>query len=226
MIDVVIPFQHSINKDRELIYTLRSIEKFHGHELGDLYIVGDMPICLLTKFKHIQFTQSKLNAFRDRNMYQKILLAATHCSETFMIAHDDNFLLYKIAGYYHQGRTWRGAIDTDYWRLEQNTKREWPDTLNCDVHSPHIVTVDGFRKLQQLDWNIPNGYGVKTAYANLNSVDWFETVDCKIGGQFEYDQIKNIIRNKLFFSISDTALKPNMIQVLNELYPNKSRWEI
>jgi hypothetical protein len=224
MIDIVIPFQHSINKDREIVFALRSIAKYN--EIRDVYVVGDEPMTL-KDVKHIPFSQSKISAFRDRNMYQKILLATTHCSEEFMIVHDDNFLLKPLRGYYHQGRTWRGAPDTDYRQLEQNTRQLWNNTLNYDVHAPHIVTVDGFRKLQQLDWDVPHGYGVKTAYANLNKVDdAVEVVDCKIGGQYEVPEIKRIITNRLFFSISDTAFKPAMIQVLNELYPDKSKWEV
>lgn len=232
MIDIVIPFINSINGDQELIYALRSAEKFHGDLIGDVYVVGDKFRCLLDvrKIKHIPFKQMKVNSaidfYRDHNMLKKIILAATHCSENFFIWHDDDFILSPILGYYHQGHSWRGAPDTNYGKLEQNTKEVWPVTFNYDVHAPHLVNRDGIRKLQKLDWNKPCGYGIKTAYANLNDVDKpYEVIDMKFAAGFDYKTIMDRIQGRLFFSISDTAFKPPMIKVLNELFPNKSKWE-
>lgn len=228
MKDIVIPLINSYNQDQELIYALRSAEKFHGGELDQVWVIGDKPKVNLD-VNFIPFPQPKfaIDPNRDMYMFKKILLATAHCNEDFFIWHDDNFLLGPIEAYYHQGDLWRGSPDSNYWHLEQNTKAIFPSTLNYDVHSPHLVSVTGFKKLLKLNWNIPNGYGIKTAYANLNNVGTtLEVVDCKIAGGFVTTWIEEKISDKKFFSISDTALTPTMRGVLNKLYPNKSKWEV
>ena len=49
--------------------------------------------------------------------------------------------------------------------------------------------------------------------------------DLKIQRLWSKEAIKELIKDRLFFSTSTNGMKKPMIELMNELYPNKSQWE-
>jgi hypothetical protein len=52
-----------------------------------------------------------------------------------------------------------------------------------------------------------------------------EMKDLKIQRLWSKEAIKELIKYRLFFSTSTNGMKKPMIELMNELYPNKSQWE-
>lgn len=227
--DIVIPYESSVNDDEELIFTLRSIEKNIPMATGKVWIVGDKPKWN-GKYEHIPMPNPyKGVRWRDRNIANKMIAAAMRpeISYKFLLAHDDNFVMYHHAEYYpyfHTGSLWKGA--GDYWNVEQNTRKEFGSINNYDVHCPHIMNKEGVLKLQKLDWTVEYGYCCKTAYAFYNKVESEFCTDLKIKGQYEYKKVCDLVTaGTRFFSCSDMAWRPGVRQFLLEHFPNKSRFE-
>lgn len=228
--DVVIPFKNSINQDEELIYTLRSFEKFFSG-VGQVFVVGDKPKWA-GHYIHIPYPDHYPQViFRDRNMVNKLLVACAdeRVPETFLYAHDDQAITapcdVDIWPYHHCGRSWTGA--GDYWNVENNTKELFPRCNNYDLHCPAIMTKSGAQLLKTLDWSVPYGYCIKTAYAVLNHVEGEFYTDLKLKAKYSYEEVCNLVNaGRRFFSFSDAAWRPGVRQWLQERFPNKSKYEL
>lgn len=231
--DIVIPFQNSINQDNELRYTLRSIDKFL-FGAGQVFIVGDKPKWE-GNYTHISYPNPYNGVrWRDRNIVNKMLMATKdqRIPEQFMVAHDDNFITapcdIDIWPYYHMGREWKGA--GDYWNVENNTREAFPDKIinNFDLHCPHIMTKEGIvNAAKSVDWTKEYGYCIKTLYAVSNGIEGEFYSDLKIRGQYDLDYVSNIVTaGRRFFSCSDTAWNPGISSFLKMKFPEKSKYEI
>lgn len=227
--DIVVPFQRSVNRDEELKFALRSIEK-HLTGIGNVFVVGDNPRWNHSIIHVPQVNISKNNSYRDRNIAAKILTACemAQVSDNFLILHDDNFLLQGCPAsmwpYYHCGPSFKG--NGDYRQVEMNTQYMFGDCKNFDVHAPHIVNKNLFKKtIGTLDWSLKYGYCIKTAYCTMNGIEGEFEPDLKINGDWEYEWIKNRIVGRKWFSIGDNAWRGGMVKLMKELYPEKSKWE-
>lgn len=231
--DVVIPFINSINGDKELLYALRSAER-HIPNLDKAYVIGDVPRWAFNSDYLISvaaFDKKPIPSMkRDLNMMVKIAEACSmdEVSDYFIIMHDDNYLLkdFNPTTYWHQGQVWNGK--GDYAIVEFNTRKALGEKINnYDVHAPHCVQKDAFmRAMAYVDWMVPYGYAIKTLYAVVNGITGVYTSDCKMNVSWSVQVIQNMIRGREFFSIGDSAWKAEMVKVIRELYPNKSKYEL
>ena len=225
-------------EDNELRYSLRSVEKhLHGH--NNVYIVGVCPDWL-TDVIHIPM--GDLYGYnRDRNIYAKIFTACRHnnISDDFLFMNDDHFFLRDFVTaeipYYHKGRL-SYAVELrphgDNYRVTLNNayrylvKRNLP-TKHFDVHTPIIYNKKAFiRSLSVLDWEVYYGYVIKSVYANSLKIDGELIVDCKIDQSQTRENIIKRITGRPFFSIGDNAINDDMKMVLQDLYPDPSRYEL
>jgi hypothetical protein len=80
--------------------------------------------------------------------------------------------------------------------------------------------------MTKYDWTNRYGFTVKSLYANSLKIDGVKEPDCKLNYETNKENIYNIIRGRKVWSIGNKAVCNDLIEVLKELYPNPSRWEI
>lgn len=231
MTSIVIPIgTHSTQKNKELRYALRSIEQ-HLTGVGQVFIVGECPEWV-TNVIHIPFTEDPRNRFRDRNIMLKMLEACkdSRVSGDFLMVHDDHFLLSDYeAGkfpYYHMGQMNEGF--GQYGETKQNTKSLLSfaaEFNNFDCHCPIVFNKQLFKRAAQADWSKWYGYCLKTLYCVMNGIEGELITDIKIRYPNTKGEIMEQIAGRKWFSIGDRCFENGMWDVLNELYPNKSRYE-
>ncbi len=233
MIDIVIPLNNrSYQKNIELRYCLRSIEK-HLSGVGNVFIIGYCPEWV-QNIIHIPFEEDPRNRFRDRNIMLKMAEACKdgRVSDNFLMVHDDHFLLadYQAGDfpYYHMGPMNEGQ--GQYGETKQNTKSllSFTETFNnFDCHCPILLNKQLFmRSVALADWSKWYGYCMKTLYCVMNGIEGEYIDDIKIRMPLDKEMIEKLIAGRKWFSIGDRCFQPGgMKEVLNELYPNKSKYE-
>lgn len=233
-IDIVLPYLHSKKTNgAELKYTLRSIEK-HLSGYGTLYIMGSPPVWLKNTLK-IEVKDQPYTRRKEFNIFTKIKKACEHpnISDNFLFMNDDHFLMKDFHAptfpYYHKG----SLTDTmnrnkgDYRKTIVNArgflrKKELPET-DFDTHCPIIYNKTKFlESMKGMDWSLDYGYAIKSLYCGLNGIEGEYYGDCKISNA-TYPETKARVDGKEFFSTG--TLTEGMIQLLEELYPNKSNYE-
>lgn len=235
--DIVIPLSRgSIWGDKEILYSLRSIEK-HLTGFRDIYIVGHLP-AFLKGVNHISFDDPHF--CKETNIYGKVLRACQEpsISEDFLFFNDDHFLMKdfvadKFPFYYkgdlrmqskglRAGNNYKKAVDNTYRVLQS---RGLP-TKNFDSHTPIIYNKQFFLDhITKYDWSGHITYVLKSLYADTKKIDGERNHDCKLNSQYTPEALHIVIRSKSVFSMGNGAIGPALLQVLNELYPNPSRWE-
>jgi len=236
-ISVVIPFKSDVEKDyRELFYSLRSLQSKLKMEI-EVFVCGDK-INSLHGLNYITCKDEKGKGVKERNIYRKIL-AACHderVSDDFIFTNDDIFLLKEFSEipYYHKGElmeTMKKA-NMDY-RASLNHSRKYliskgKPTLDYDTHFPIVYNkrkfIDTFAN-EAIDFDQPFGYVIKSIYCNMNYVSGIYGGDCKIKHPKKYKELLKRIEGKEFFSTSDGCMNEAMIELLNELYENRSNYE-
>lgn len=225
--------------DGELKYSLRSIEMF-ANNVGDIFIIGELPEWLSNQAWHIPLPDGRGS---QRNIHEKIKLACLdkRVSEDFLFWNDDFFLIDTIDcetyPYYQSGTLtdkinkriandgYRRAMENSYKFLNTNTR--W--TLYYDIHCPIIYNKKKYLELMDLvDWSVPNGYVIKSLYANYWQVQPVIMEDLKIMADVGRVELVNKIKDRHIFSISDsTMLAPSktMKIYLEETYSIKSKYE-
>lgn len=244
--DVLIPLGSGSRHDNlELRYCLRSIEK-HLKNVRNVWIVGSQIPDWIKGCWLVAAKESTNNWNRARNIYRKVQYACQKpdLSDTFLYVHDDHFLLKDFdAGsfpYYHDGK-----IDLNNYLRNEPAYRQAHNTVavlgtdifNFDIHCPVNFDKELFKILFKplgVDWP-EYGYCIKSYYCNqLSDMD---LVSSRVGDlKFREPAMKSVIQTILehrisidaaWFSIGDRCLRSGgMKEVLQELYPNKSKYEI
>lgn len=222
--------------DTELKYCFRSIEK-HLTGYGDIFLIGHKPSWVQNVI-HIPATDEDQTFWKERNIYNKIFIACNdeRVSEDFLFMNDDHFLLkdYVAGGfpYYCYGAV-ADYINhpTQYGNTVAHTlsivPEYWP---YFDVHCPIVYNKTVFKSLQEYDWSKKYGYCIKSLYmlakdkAGVN-FQAIEHPDLKINEVLGSQQIKRRIDGAHWFSMANRAREGGMGKVLDELYPNKSKYE-
>lgn len=227
--DIVIPLCATSHRDNiELRYCLRSIEK-HLSGIGNIYIMGTKPQWAVNVIE-VQATDKPGSENKAENIYNKILLACSNgLSEEFIHMHDDHFIIKPIAAnefpYHHKGiiNIENRNCSDSYLMTIRNTMKLLPGAINFNVHSP----IRYLKKNFPLPYVYPRyGYLLKTLYCNTYGIEGTYAPDCKIKDKKSATQIKELINNRLYFSIGDGAFSGEIIKVLDELYPEKSKYEL
>lgn len=238
MIDVVYIYAEGLSKwrEQELKYSLRSLEKY-GRNYNKVWIIGDKPEYLNDKINHIPQTDD-LSHSKERKICEKIITACQTegISDPFVAANDDYFLTREIdlseIKYYYQ-HTLEDKIKQkqkiDIYKISlQNTdealKEKGLPTLHYDIHYPIIYIKHLFKQaMSQYGWTKKGGYVIKSLYANTMLIEGEERADCKIF----YSHSRNWIRKRIsevdLFSTGDITRA--MAEILQELYPDKSKFE-
>jgi hypothetical protein len=235
MVDIVIPLNNrSTVRNLELRYCLRSIEK-HLAGVGDIFIIGHMPEWA-TGCIHIPFEEDPRNRFRDRNIMNKMLVACKdeRVSDDFLMVHDDHFLLADYeAGkfpYYHCGHMVPNV--GQYAETKKNTilalsvRDDVTEVINnYDCHCPIVFNKQLFKRVAQADWSKWYGYCLKTLYCVMNGIEGEYMDDIKIRMPLSREDVEGLVVGRKWFSIGDRCFSEGMKEILQDLYPNKSRYE-
>ena len=231
MIDVIIPLNNrSTVKNLELKFALRGIQKYLKG-LGKVFVIGECPD-YLQNIIHIPHEDDPRSRFKERNVANKMIAACKdqRISENFLMWHDDHFLLQELqAGTFplvHHGKINPGP--GQYGETKKNTMALFGGDINDhDSHCPILLNKKKFlNTIPKIDWSKWYGYCLKTVYCIQNGIKAEYYPDLKIRHANSADEIRGAIAGRKWFSIGDRCWKGGyMKEVLEELYPEKSKWE-
>lgn len=226
---IVIPYKDEVHKGIELKYALRSIEKYLSG-WDDLWVIGDAPLWYTGNRLFIQDYAGK----REFSVYNKLLKACDLVEDDFIYWNDDHFLLKPLhvseIKYWHNGSLKDDMDKSGSARnrlSKQNTiellEKRGATWLNYDIHVPIVFNKTDFKNIFK---DLQQEVVIKSLYANswepLPGSEFME--DCKISGDFTEDYILDRIKDRLFFS-SGTMLSGAMINILEKLFPEPSKFE-
>lgn len=224
---VIIPYKDDILSEWELKYALRSIDKYLTG-FTNVVIIGTPP-----EWYKGEFVQAQDYNYRKQfSIYSKLLVACelNNVSERFVMWNDDHYLLKRIdiaqIDNWYDGYLKDTAGKTHgvrYLETIKNTLQIIPETLNYDIHTPCIYDKQIFKKLFV---NKTDEICIKSYYFNHRGGNRsVEMKDFKVNQLLSKEAIKELIKDRLFFSTSTNGMKRPMFELMNELFPEPSRFE-
>lgn len=233
--DIVIPlYWHSHNNFTELRFALRSVERYlQGTK--DVYIVGrHKPSWASDELIRIP----KSDVFTPAlNIRDKLYYASTknHVSDEFLYMNDDHYLLEEFDietfPYFYSGtlveRMYEKRNNPYSNNLEQTIKALMPKpTKNFDIHVPMRVEKKKMSGLIDAYVWSPPGFVIKSLYCNTYGIAGINVNDCVITRPVrDKKKLDGMLSGRSFFSTFDGAINDMIIGKLEELFPNKSRFE-
>lgn len=238
MTDIIIPLKwHSPNNYIELRYALRSLVKYMSN-IGMVFIIGS------TKPKWasdalVQIKKNDASHYASINIKDKVMTTCRMQSLTddIIMMNDDHFLLRPFDAdhlpYFYQSSLMFKYLENQrlpYGQQILNTvdvlKLNYP-TLNYDVHFPIRFNKKLFLELDRFNWSIEHGLLVKSMYCNVNSIKGTFAPDLNImSPPRTMDKLNDMLSDRWYFSTHEGAIWSLMEQKLNELYPEKSIFEL
>lgn len=230
--DIIVPLGVGSRwMDNELRYALRSIEK-HLSGYRDIYIIG-APRKWLQNVKYIDAPEQYTR--KEKCIFDKLIRAAEHpdVSSTFITTNDDIFFLKPIAAaeikYWKSGNVKNLLVKTQglYRSTVANTEKylrenNLPDG-HFDIHVPILYEKEKMMMLLKIDWS--RDHIIKSLYCNTNYIKGEEMRDLKFSRPFRREEIRKAIEGRMFFSISEYGTNDSMKDILQELFPEPSRYE-
>ncbi len=233
---IVIPYKPDIHDGLELFYCLRSIEKNlkQSKDENDLieYCTGFSDLIIIGKppgwFKGKWIYTEDYPGRKQYTIYQKLLFACHNFTYNFIMWNDDHFLIKqsKVSDikWFHNGllsdELHRGL--SARYREAVNNTIQFQSGYNFDIHTPIIFNKAQFRKLFT---NKTEEVCIKSYYCNALGIQGEYMTDCKIDQLLSKEAIKELIKDRLFFSTGSNGVREPMKELLQEMFPNKSRWE-
>jgi glycosyltransferase involved in cell wall biosynthesis len=234
-IDVVISLSAgSRHNDAELRYCLRSIER-HFEELGQVWIVGHKPTWL-RGVRHMPFGDRHRS--KDVNIIRKIAAACrSGLSDRFVFWSDDQVLLRPLVWPQLGPYVWRDLAakpaNGKRWHRRLLATRDWLasrglPTMHGDTHVP--IPMDRKKFLELVSgggWDDGDGLTVGTWYVNQTGTDSPTMGDRKatLEGLRSMAQTRAAVAGRWFLGYNDAGFTSDLRAVLDELFPEKCRWE-
>lgn len=217
----------------EIKYSVRSIAKHCASP--NVFIVGEKPDFFdYNKITHFPFKDIH---HTQRNIWEKVYYACTQkeINEDFLFINDDHFILSDFSGYpyYYDGnlnkQDWFRCMHSNpYYTIVSRTYQllnalNMP-TLFYDIHTPMMINKQKFITCYNYFKNYLEsfpGLVMKSTYCNFHNVEGVPLNDLKIKSRLDYKSLKKEIQNRIAFSISDRCCSQALLNLLNELYPEK-----
>lgn len=217
---IVIPLiKHgSRHNDLELKFALRSIE---GN--GDVVIISDyLPNWL--NHNCITLIRKVAKSKKQYDIRSKILAACMdkRVSEDFYFTNDDCFILTHNPTYRYFGNL-SGCAEKGSVQLKEELMKAGKPTRHADGHQPIIYNKAKFIEAAKY---YPTDCVTKSMYCNHFKIEGEESTDLKLHEDLPAGEIKELIKGRDYFSCNSKALGTGLKTVLEELYPNKSRFEL
>lgn len=231
----------SVNQDLELRYSLRSLDK-HACNYNKVVIVGHCPDWVDQKqVLYIPFEQIW---YKERNIMSKLLQVSqdSRVSEDFIHFNDDYFLTnpwdFALPTNFCATMSLRESLDNgrSFGAYPSIIRRTWEflhkhalPILHYDVHLPFTFNKDLFVSTMtdtRLIWEDPTkrGYVIRSLYGNMNQIEAQSMKDVKFIDFINWEVGLQVVNKLKIFSSGET-LTHNVIKVLENLYPKKSRYE-
>lgn len=235
--DVVYSFRYDSKAyNKQLKYSLRSVEK-HLKGVRRVFVIGFPP--QMPGVIHVEHTDLFSAA---KNILSKIMRAVDHVgvSEDFLYMADDHYLLQdvNIQDYpYYVNGTLTELLRTQkmgYGQIIKNTIKALApmnSQQNYNVHCPIIFNKAKLIELSKAyDFKAPLGFLTKSLYMNHFASQFKpeqikSMKDCKLRTNFEVFEILKRIEGRDCFSTGHEWECPNIVKVLEKLYPEKSKYE-
>jgi hypothetical protein len=255
MISVVIPYVELFSKYNELKYALRSIEQNLQGEFEVVIVGDQPAWCQNVrhiKSKRISIgSGSNLNDLIKKMM---LTVEDKDISGTFLRWYDDVYLLKKagisffdkhfVIGDLPKNKPRSGEIyKRQLWETQEILRKRGVKTLNCETHLPRVFNkaymrmiligyINFFGDLKQLmfqslyyntHWNMEEAVllnkadNIKAGFYGREDEYGFKAHDVA--------EIRSICRDKHILNHNDSGWSHGMQQYLQEMFPNKSRFE-
>jgi len=236
-LDIVYPLGNTTQwKDNELRYSLRSLE-LYGVNVGKVYIVGKRMPDFVQNVTFIK-EQSKCINYHSRISHAYYLACISGISEEFIIMNDDFFLTEKtdftkfknkVRDYDLRQHLVRYGTAYHYGRQIKRTADYLSTYLHFDNHYPmkfnRLKFIEIFEQHKDKLTKIQSVL-IRSLYGNLAKEQTEVLADLKINSKFTKVRIYELIENRFCFSIGDNGLTQIMKELLQELYPIKSKYDI
>lgn len=142
--------------------------------------------------------------------------------DNFLWCADDHYALKPfgedLPNYYNKHAR---QVDAKIKKMITGCPNDW---LNYICHAPMIISRE--KMLEACNWAAGREFPIKTLYANYNKLPGTLLTDLKFRGVNSYENIKAQLNNRPFFSTHENAMLPDMLRVLDELYPVPSPYEL
>jgi hypothetical protein len=237
-IDVVIPLGSGSQwDDNELRYLLRSIEK-NFLDLGRVFVVGRKPDWLIG-VEHIPMDDVHKHN-KDANLIDKVLAACrAGVSERFVWTCDDHLFLRPIRFAEMKPLHYSDLAKVTQWREGTwwNRLRATRDALvsrgmtawNFDVHAPQPIVRGKFiAAAEAFDYAPPPGMTINTMYFNCAGETGISAWRHKYTAEAACNdavKIRQGMQGKTYLCYNDAGLTDAMKQVIEEMFPQRSRFE-
>jgi hypothetical protein len=211
--DIMIPI-YPQSDYTELKFVLRSIEKW----ADEVIIVGsDLPEWI----KNITWIEvSDIRNKKQLSIRKKIISALEYKPE-FLFLSDDVYLLQEPEKVFYSSGTLKSIGESGSKPLQAQLEAQNKPVKCYDVHSPIWYEKEKFKYLEIFTSDCI----IKSMYGNYHEVESVKMPDFKVNGKMTVEEIKNIIKNRPYFSTGPQGLK-YALPVLQELWPLKSRFEL
>lgn len=240
MIDVVFPLgSGSVWQNNELRYALRALER-NFLDLGRVFVVGVQPhwlreaVCIPFADRH------KRN--KDANLIDKVLAACrAGVSDTFVRCSDDEYVLRPChVGEmlpYHGGellnrpsKFWSGGWKERLRRTADFLKANGCSTKHFDTHIPTVTNRQLFTQaMARSPYQRGKGFTINTLYLNqaaLVDPPMLRGEKCTLEGSVtDKAELLQKLDGRLYLGFNDAGLTPALKEILQETFPEPSRYE-
>lgn len=210
--NLTIPYRNDNKDGHELRFAIRSMEK-HFLSMTGCIVIGDKP----TWYTGEHIPAQDIPDRKEYSVYCKLKLV----NGTILYSMDDVYALQPFSRSlpnYYFGTCREMAMRVKDRRFKDLFGTCLPEWKSFEVHCPMVIDTT------KLDWDDENRL-LKTTYANRCPGNEVEQIDCKLRDDFNYGEVKNLIKGKPFWSTHDNGERPGILSMLNKLYPNKSKYE-
>lgn len=234
--DILIPLAKSDIGYDDLRYALRLIER-NVRDYRDIWIIGEKPDWI-QNVVHLHFPMPSGPEWKEKNIWDKVMYGCGKdgLSENFLFTNDDIFITKPIEAdnypFYYKGSCYESMkINKGKYRATMNhtknllERRGFKD-MNADIHTPIIYNKTEFlNTFEPEHFETKWGYGIKSLYCAFNRKDMTFMDDCKIGKKHSKEEIHEMVKDRHVFSCTDVGFKYGIKEYLEELYPEKSKYE-
>lgn len=217
------------SRNKQLIYSLRSVEKYlRGY--GRVFVIGIDPG--LKDVTYIPATDFESPAVNIKN---KLLIACNELdiSDDFLYMADDYYFLKEQNIQEHP--TYCSGLLYDLARIQKTAYKQYVlrtasvlnGGVNFNVHAPIPYNKEKLiAAVNKVDWSVDGlGYLVKSLYANLSGITGTPLADLKIGREIPVEEMKAKLVNRPVFSTGKEWECKGISVLLSQLYPEKSKFE-
>jgi len=215
----------SKHDDMEIRLSLRTIGKY-AKNLDRVFIVGNCPEWI----QNVVHIPAEDTYYFAQNHFIKVFKACeSDISENFLLMNDDFYMLkpFDIEQYpfFVRGPLLKQKGDSLYFKVINKTydflkDNGYTDLLNYSVHSPIIYNKKTFKKLKNIGESVLHtyvGYSIRNLYGNMFVKHGLTVKDPKMH-EDEFLETET-------GCISSSDKCDNVLKKLEEMFPEKSRWE-